>query len=182
MGSVEFEFKGGVTTSHATGTCKFLLFLLNGTKEISLSQAVKLGFAKHKAANDILSWSPNVYSTSLPIAKLLIYEDAGFGKEKFSQQFWLALGKKLEKQVVTVKPRLNAALTLGYLFKAEAAFLKKSEVLQLLDPESLSARILRGQQLPAKNVLKQMIQIDRIGVPQALKVAEHGGIRKLRIR
>lgn len=182
MATVDFEFKGGITTSHATGTCKFLMFLLNGTKEISLSQAVKLGFAEHKPANDILSWSPNVYSTSIPIAKLLIYEDAGFGKEKFSQQFWLALGKKLEKKVVTVKPRLKAAQALGYYLKAEASFLKKSEALQLLDPDSMSARILRGQQLPAKSVLQQMIQIDRIGVPQALKVAEHGGIRKLRIR
>ena len=92
------------------------------------------------------------------------------------------MGKKLEKQVVTVKPRLSTALLAGYQFKAEASFLKKSEVLQLLDPESLSAKILRVQQLPAKSVLQQMIQIDRIGVPQALKVAEHGGIRKLRIR
>lgn len=182
MGSVDFEFKGGVHASPASGTCKFLLFLLNGAKEISLSQAVKLGFAEHKAADSIVNWTPNAYCTEIPVAKVLLYEDGGFGKQKFSQQFWLAMGKKLEKQVVTIKPRLEAALAAGFYFRAEAAFLKKSEVLALVDPDSISAKVMRVQQLPAASVLRQIVQIERIGVPQALKVAEHGGIRKLRIR
>lgn len=178
MGSNEFDFKGGVQSLPGAGTCKFLMFLLNGTKEIPLKQAVKLGFVEHQAADSIINWNPNRYTTNLSILKILVYEDGGFGKEKFSQQFWLVLGKKLEKQIVTIKPRIMP----NFEFKAEATFLKKSEVLSLIDPESMSAKVLQAQRTPAVSVLKQIIQIERLGMPQAMKIAYHGGIRKLRIR
>ncbi len=182
MGSIDFTFKDGVLPASSGGSCKFLLFLLNGTREVSLREAVKLGFAEHKAADSIVDWTPTAYSTSIPIAKVLLYEDGGFGKERFSQQFWLAMGKRLEKQVVTIKPRMPQALASGFVFSAEATFMKKSEVLALVDPDSISAKVVNSQQLPAVSVLRSIINIERLGVPPAFKMAEHGGIRRLRIR
>ena len=182
MGSVEFDFKGGVFADNGGGTCKFLLFLLNGRNEIPLKDAVRLGFVEHRAADSVVDWKASSYLTSLPIVKVLLYEGGRFGKERLSQQFWLALGKKLEKQVVTIRPRSAAAAASGFMFRAEASFLKRSETLALLDPESISAKVLRKQRTPAISVLRQIIAIERVGPPPALKVAEHGGIRKLRIR
>lgn len=182
MGVNEFDFKGGVLSSSGIGTCKFLVFLLNGTKEVSLREATKLGFAQHQAADSIVNWTPTAYTTSLPIVKVLLYEDGGFGKEKLSQQFWLALGKRLEKQVVSIKPRNTQARASDFHFRAEATFLKKSEVLAIIDQNSIAAKVIRAQQLPSVSTLREIVNIERIGMPQALKVSEHGGIRKLRIR
>lgn len=178
----EFEFKGGIQTRQGGGTCKFLLFLLNGQKEVSLHEAIKFNFAKRKEADSIVNWSPDIYQTDLPIAKLVMFEDAGFGKEKLSQSFWLALGKKLERQIVTIKPRLPQAVSAGYHFVGEASFMKKSEVLALLDEESVSAKVLMCQRTPAVSVLKQIINIERIGLPKTVLEASHGAVRKLRIR
>ena len=114
--------------------------------------------------------------------KILLHETGGFGKPKLSQTFFLALGQKLERQVVTIKPKMLEAQRAGFYFKADASFMKKSEILQILDPDSISAKIISNQQQPPVSVLKQIITIDHIGVPQELKIASHGGVRKLRIR
>lgn len=178
----EFDFKGGIVRDAGGGVCKFLLFLLNGNKEVSLAQATKFGFASHKVADSLTEWSDTTYTTSLPIAKLVMYEDGGFGKERFSQSFWLALGRKLKRQVVTIRPRMVFAQARAFKFSADASFLKPADVLNILDPDSLSAKVLRAQRTPPVNVLRSFIEIDRMEAPMSVRVAEHGGIRKLRIR
>lgn len=182
MVEFNFDFKGGVAEMKGGGNCKFLLFLLNGQKEVALQQALKLGFAAHRPADTLTEWSPDAYKTQLNVCKLLVYEDGGFGKEKFSQSFFLALGKKFEKQVINVQPRTTFARARGFFFKAEGSFLKKSEALALLDPESLSAKILSNQSTPPVSVLKEIISIERFGAPKELKVGSHGAVRKLRVR
>lgn len=180
MSMYEFEFKGGVSNLSNGGKCKFLLFLLNGSKEVSLSQAVKYGIVEHPPTESIVNWTPDRYVSKLPVIKILLLEDGGFGKEKLNQSLWLVLGKKLEKQIVTIKPRLPQVP--NYRFNAEASFMKKSEVLALVDKDSLSAKVIISQQTPPVSVLKQIISIERIGLPQSVKLATHGGVRKLRIR
>ncbi len=182
MQEYDLEYKGGMKMIQGEQSCKFLLFFLNGDKEISFSQAAKSGFVENKIPQPVTGWNPNLFTSKLPIVKLLIHELGGFGKPKFSQTFFLVLGRKLERQVVTIKPRMSAARLAGFYFKADASFMKKSEVLQILDPNSISAKIIASQQQPPLSVLKEIISIDRIGVPHELKIGSHGGIRKLRIR
>jgi len=177
-----FDFKGGVLNLQGGGTCKFMLFLLNGAKEVSLSNAIKFGFADHRPALTLDQWSKHAYHTSLNVVKVFLHEHAGFGKETLSQSFFLALGKRLEKQVVTIQPRLTAARASKFMFKAEATFLKKSKALALLEPGSLSANILERQQQPPVHVLKEIVTIERQGLPKELKINSHGGVRKLRIQ
>ena len=77
---------------------------------------------------------------------------------------------------------MNEARPAGFSFKADASFMKKRESMQILDPNSISAKIISNQQQPPVRVLRQIIRIGHIGVPQELKIARHGGIRKRRIR
>ncbi len=182
MQQFDFEFKGGVKTIQNQQTCKFLLFLLNGNKEISFSQATKSGFVENKIPQSVTGWNPQLYSSKLAIVKLLVHEMCGFGKPKFNQTFFLVLGQKIERQIVTIRPKMEAARVAGFYFKADATFLKKSEVLQILDPDSLSAKILARQQQPPVSVLREIISIEHLCIPKELKLAEHGAVRKLRIR
>ena len=182
MQQFDFEFKGGIKALQGEQTCKFLMFFLNGDREISFSQAIKSGFVENKIPQSVTHWNPQLFMSKLPIVKIMIHETGGFGKPKLSQTFFLALGQKLERQVVTIKPKMTEARRAGFYFKADASFMKKSEILQILDPNSISAKIISMQQQPPVSVLKQIISIDHIGVPKELKIASHGGVRKLRIR
>ena len=177
----DFEFKGACLTLPNGGTCKFLLFLLNGDKEISMSQATRYGFVANRPAETLDQWSKTSYQTELPVVKVFLQEQLGFGKERFCQSFFLALGKRLEKQVVTIKPRSPLGQASGLMFRAEATFLKKSEALALLHPDSLSYRLLQNQHMPPVSVLKEICSIERIGAPQELKINAHGAVRKLRM-
>lgn len=182
-----FNFKGGVTQIGSGGTAKFLLFFLNGNKEVSFTEAKRYQFVEqaqqdyNRLANSTERLQPDAFVTDLSVVKVMLQEST-FGKPKLQQFFFLALGSKLEKQVVTIRPRNLQARGLGYQFKAEAKFLKRSEVLALLDPESIGYKVIARQQTPPTEILREIISIERpMAAPEVL-AANHGGVRHLRIR
>lgn len=174
-------FKGGVTTTPGGGTVKFLLFLLNGNKEVSLSEAKKYGFITQQSMDRNDDWTPNHFETGCAVVKIMLQEMEGFGRPKFQQFFYLALGTKMEPQTVVITPRSLQARGLGYAFRAEAKFLKKSEILALLDPDSIGYKVVAHQRTPPKEILQEIITINRNGPSDEVAVANHGAVRHLRI-
>ena len=167
-----FYFKGGVAQLGQGGSSKFLLFLLNGNKEVSFFDGKKYGFVSNSSRDE--------WTTDCAVIKVFMQEQE-FGKAKFMQSFYLVLGTKLDRQTVTIKPRNLTARGLGYQFSADAKFMKKSEALSLLDPESIAYKCLLAQCQPPVQVLKEIISIDRHGPPKESITASHGAVRQLRI-
>jgi hypothetical protein len=93
----------------------------------------------------------------------------------------MALGSKLDRQIVTIQPRSMVARGMGYKFVAEAKFMKKTEVLALLDPESLGYKTMCYQQTPPAQVLREIISIERPGHSPVVESARHGEVRFLRL-
>lgn len=174
-------FKGGVTTTMNGGTIKFLMFLLNGNKEVSLSEGRKYGFIAPQRMDGNDDWTPNHFETGCSVVKVMLQEMEGFGHPKFQQFFYLALGAKMEPQTVVIKPRSLQARGLGYEFRAEAKFLKKSEILALLDPDSIGYKVVAHQRTPPKQILREIVTIHRSGPSKEVEVANHGAVRHLRI-
>jgi hypothetical protein len=106
-----FYFNGGVTQFGGGKSVKFLCFLLNGGKEISLSEARKLGFVRR---NDVFGTynsevileealslpaqapkpPPNL-KTTLPVVKIFLQENE-FGKGRIQQAFYYSEHKLLD--------------------------------------------------------------------------------------
>ena len=108
-------------------------------------------------------------------------QEVEFGKQKFQQFFYLALGSKLDRQIVTIQPRNMIARGLGYKFVAEAKFLKKSEILSLLSPESIGYKTMLYQQTPPAQVLREIASLERPGQSPVVEAAQHGAVRFLRL-
>jgi hypothetical protein len=175
------QFRGGVLTTGQGGSVKFLLFLLNGRKELSMSEGKRYSFIERQTIDSsILDANLDSWVTACPVVKIFLQERE-FGKPMFWQSFYLALGSKMEKQIVTIQPRNTMARGHGYMFRAEAKFLKKSEVLQLLDPESIGYSILLKQQMLPVQVLREIVTITRPEPPQEVRLARHGAVRHLRL-
>jgi hypothetical protein len=181
-GGNAFSFTGGVTSVGNGGTVKFLMFLLNGNKEVALWDAKKMGFVVNDVdLNSVSSrTAKSEYKTDCSIVKIFLSE-SNFGSPNFTQSFFLALGSKLQKQVVTIQPKNLLARGRGYKFVAEASFLKKSEVFALLDSDSLSFKMFARQDTPSLDVLREIISIERFAPAPETKAMSHGGVRFIRI-
>jgi hypothetical protein len=180
-----FYFKGGVYQSGALHTCKFLLFVLNGNKELSLYDAKKFGIINEPQVD--MNNLPGVasdrtcnFETECAVLKIMISETT-FGHEKVVHFFYLALGSGLNRQIVTIRPASAQARGRGFEFVADAKFLRQSEVLALLDPEGISYKIAMRQRTPTIDRLREIISIEKIGKPQDIKIASHGAVRQLRL-
>jgi hypothetical protein len=178
----EIKFKGGVEIFN-NAKIKFLMFLVTGGKEISLAEAKRFGFVRQKIADSIFDADVHdCYLTEISAVKIFLMETGSFGTQKLLQSFYLALGSGLERRTVTITPRHTSAKAIGYEFKADARFLKSSEAMALLDPTSIGYSMLkRGYHPPPLEVLRQMITIDRHAPPQAVRQAQHGAQRFIRL-
>jgi hypothetical protein len=178
----EIKFKGGVETFN-NAKVKFLMFFVTGGKEISLAEAKRFGFVRQKIADSIFDTDvQDKYLTEISVVKIFITEIGGFGTQKLLQSFYLALGCGLERRTVTITPKNTSAKAIGYEFRADARFLKSSEAMALLDPTSIGYSMLkRGYHPPPLDVLRQLITIDRHAAPQAVRQAQHGAQRFIRM-
>jgi hypothetical protein len=178
-----FRFTGGVMNFSSAAQVKFLLFLVNGGKEVSLYEGKKYGFVSLAQSDSIFTADPSLFQTEIAVVKIFLMEVGGFGLPKFVQSFYLALGSGLERQEVVIRPRSSEARARKYEFKADARFLKTSEALALLDPESVGYKMLEKSRLypPPVDVLREIITINRVGQPENARAATHGSQRFLRI-
>ncbi len=181
----EFGFIGGVKPNGNHGHCKFLMFFLNGPKEISFSEARSLRAVRKINASRFNNWVGDRWETDLPIVKIFMQETGSFGSPRFLQSFYLAMtncqANIADRQTVTIKPLSEQTSGTGFIFRAAAKFLSKKEVSQILDPSSLSYKLFMKQTLPPVSVLKQVITIERKPAADVIKDYTHGGVRKLNI-
>ena len=181
----EFGFVGGIKQNANHGHCKFLMFFLNGSKEVSFSEARQLRAVRKINASRDNNWIGNRWETDLPIVKIFMQETGSFGSPRFLQSFYLALTNSkanvANRQMVTIKPLSEETSGTGFIFHGAAKFLSKKEVSQILDPKSLSYRLFMNQTLPPVSTLKRVITIERKAVTDVIKDYAHGGVRKLNI-
>jgi len=179
MASARLHFIGGVHQLGNGGAVKFLLFLLNGQKELSLTDAKKIGVLDDRNY-DAADWKRGDYMTEVPIVKVFLQETA-FGAPKLQQMFYLALGSGLERKTVTIHPRNALTCGMGWRFQADAQFLKNSEVIPLLEPSGIARAALARQQTLPVETLREIVAIKRHAPPQELTVAAHGAVRMLNL-
>lgn len=172
----EFNFSGGSQTMSGA-TAKFLLFLVNGGREVPFWEATKIGLASHAEARNMQQYDPTRWTTDCNVVKLFIKESE-FGKEQFWYSFYMLLGRRSEGQVVEIRPRLALAKARGYMFKAEAKFLKPSEASALFEESSMPWKMIQAQTRnpPPVEVFRDIITITR-----ARAAVQQSAVRRLRV-
>lgn len=171
----EFEYKGGVEQIGTESCCKFMLFHLIFAKEIPFWEAKKNNIATRPSVAGMTSNPKNLYSIESPIFKVFLY-DLDFGRQKISYSFFLNATPTETPQTVTIKPVSKAGVKAGFYFKCNARFLKKSEALNLMAPDSQSYKMLLAQSALPIDTLKSIVTITR---PKVIEQARK--VRKLRI-
>jgi len=152
--AVQFHYRGGIVKPTPHTVEKFLLFFVVSGKEIPI----------YRLQQDSLILRPNVaepdmYTSGNNIAKLFMVE-AGFGIPKRYYSFYMRILDESEPHpIITVKP-LSGDPT-GFYFQAKANFMKKSQVLSLLDAEESSVPFIKRQALPPVDLLRKLITVDK---------------------
>jgi hypothetical protein len=180
MSEYTFAFKGGVANPRPDTTIKFLLFLVNGGKEISFFEAKKVRLLVDAGIDFNRPLSSYEYTTNCGLVKVFLYERIT-GQKPLLQSFYLALGVKGPRKEVTIRPLNIVAKGCGYFFTADARFLKQSEASAILDENSLSAKMLYTQERLPVETLRKFITIKRFEAPKVNEYVAHGGVRRLRI-
>ena len=164
--SYHFKFRGGVVKPTTQSNEKFLLFFLVGGEEIPLYGMLREGLVQREQ-DDTAFDLPDAYTTGANVAKIFTSAvDFGRPKQYHSFYFKFVEGNPL----VTIK---GFGKRSNYKFVGPISFLKRSEVLALLDDDNPSKTFVQRQQTLPIETLKQLITIDR----SALKK----GVRRIRI-
>jgi hypothetical protein len=179
MPEFTFNFKGGVI-AQPNVSVKFLLFLINGGKEISFFEAKKIGLVTSGSYTYKSFPSPADYITNCGLVKIFLSERAD-NQRPLLQSFYLALGSKEPRQEITIHPLNTFAQASRYTFTSDAHFLTSREASTILDENSLSAKLLWSQERLSVDMLRRMITIKRFEAKKEQVSAVHGGVRFLRI-
>ena len=164
MGANFFNFKGGVYKPKPGSTIKFLLFLVEGGREIPLSEAKRYGTVSQPNGGDPQpSWvfrNGYVYTTSSSIIKLMLHEQT-FGEGKLFYPFYIQTGPLLNDRIIEIKPRCQLTRVIGYHLRVAGRFLTQKEAMSLFDERSSAYSILARTSLPAVPTLKQIITVTK---------------------
>lgn len=146
----EFQYHGGVKKPTPHTVEKFLLFFVIAGKEIPAYQMQRDSLLFQKADVD-----PFTFVTGNNIAKLFIGQQ-GFGIARKYHSFYMKLlsGPRPE---VTIKPfSLDT-----FFFTGKVSFLKKSQVIGLLDKGSESTKFLENQMVLPLDLLRKIVTVDK---------------------
>ena len=147
----EFQFSGGVRNPTKHTNEKFLLFFVIGGKEVPLYSLLRDSLVLR--VDEVVQ----TYTSGNNIAKLFIGE-SGFGLARRFHSFYMRLLDDTAP-AITIVPFSGADG--GWHFKAKVSFLKKREVLSILDASSDSLRFIERQITLPVNTLNSIITVDR---------------------
>lgn len=174
MDSFDFELKSGVETVGYESSCKFMAFHLLHGKEISFFEAKKQNIVTRPTVSVRTSNPKNLYSVEIPIIKIFLAE-LDFGRQRTTYSFYLSMEPLEIPQTVTIKPISKAGVKADFYFKAQAKFLSKKDTIPLLDPDSMSYKMLLAQSPLPIDTLRSLVSITR---PKVIEQARK--VRKLR--
>jgi hypothetical protein len=147
---VRFEFVGGVRKPSIHLIEKFFLFFIVDGREFPLYQLVRDGIAIKDTVNF------NSYITGLKYGKIFVYQ-SGFGiPRRFYSFYFKAIDP--EAEIVTIRP--FSEMDSGFFFKGSIRFLKKAQILEILNDEQSKGFVERQEALPVE-VIKQIITVER---------------------
>ena len=149
----QFDFNGGVVKPTEHVNEKFLLFFLVGGKEIPMYQMLNDGLAVRP------DWEKMQYQTNFNICKLFVAQK-GFGvANRFFSFYMKLLPAGDPASIISVRP-FSLEKT-GLYFKSKLLFLKRDEVLKVIDERSESAKWYQKQGMLATRVLQSMVSVDK---------------------
>lgn len=149
-----FTYKGGVHKQTLYQKQQFLLFFLVDGKEIPFYRLQEQGLIQKPF------WQNDDYTISVTNVCKLFLSQQGFGEPTLFFSFYFRLYAHDEvAPLVTIKPFKPEGNM--FHFKARGHFLKKREVLDLLDPEAKSRVFLQRQKMLPLDLLRKIITIDR---------------------
>jgi len=156
----KFKFTGGVANPEPRRNEKFLLFFVVGGNEIPLYQMVNDGLVQRTG------YERDEFSTKHKIAKVFISQQ-GFGIQKRYHSFYIEFRDSTASPTVTVVP--FSGPDTQFQFVGNFRFLKKDEILEVLDSESTSYKFAQIQQpLPVKT-LNSLVTVDRSHVRKGVR-------------
>ncbi len=150
-----FDFKGGVVKPTPHTVEKFLLFFVVNGREVPLYQMqqdnlVLKPFSEH----------PERFTSGNNVLKLFMYM-GGFGVAKRYYSFYIRLFDDTAAVPSVTIRSLSLSPTDELFFKGKASFLKKSEVLNILDKKAQSRAFIQNQTLPPLDLLHKLITVDK---------------------
>ena len=156
----EFSFSGGRGHTSPQETEQFYLYFIVNGKEVSFYSLRKTGII---TKND-----DKTYLSPYPHCKVFMHH-SGFGRQRRTYSFYLEL---LPPPAAKVK--IDGLVSAGtFFFNARAHFLKKEEVLQLIDSTENSYQFIQNQGPIPLAVVQTYISVDRSELRQ--------GVRRIRI-
>lgn len=153
----EFSFSGGKTNVSPHETEQFYLFFLVNGREVSFYSLRKQGIIQKGE-------SERSYLSPYPFCKVFMYH-AGFSRQKRMYSIYLEL-LPYPATKITLDTLVS---TETFYFKARAHFLKKSEILQLLDKKENSYKFVEKQGPLPLAFIQTYIKVDRSEVKKVVR-------------
>ena len=167
-----FKFRGGVFKPTTQSNEKFLLFFLVGGEEIPLYRMLREGLV-WRAQNEMAFDLPDEYMTGANVAKIFT-SAVDFGEPKQYHSFYFRFVK--DNPIVTIKGFGGRAF---YDFMGAISFLKRSEVLALLDEDNPSKKFVKQQQTLPIKTLQELITVDRTALKKGIRKVRIGARKKI---
>jgi len=162
-----FRYKGGVNKPDTQSTEKFMMFFVVGGEDIPIHIMIREGLVWRRQ-DDMGFDLQDEYATGANVAKLFT-SAVSFGQPKRFHSFYIRFVP--DDPLVTIKG--FGERSKSHFFEGNVSFMKRSEVLSLLDDANPSKKfVVRQQTLPVET-LRRLITVDR----SALKA----GVRHIRI-
>ena len=167
-----FQFYGGVAKPSLHVSEKFLMFFVVGGKEIPLYQMIRDGLVHRDPVKG------GVYHTGNNIAKIFTASQ-GFGIAKRYYSFYFRFRDSDVNPVVTIKGFAAEGIHRLHNFKGTVTFLKKSEILSILDDESESRIFMERQRTLPVEMLRTLVEVDRSNLKKNIREIRIGRRRRV---
>lgn len=154
----EFEFNGGVRKPGTHETEKFLAFFVVGGKELPMYQLIRDNLIL-RSEDD-----PHKYFTGCNILKVFIGHQ-GFGVQRRYYSFYMQMTEEHRPTV-----RLQSVVERSpYYFSGKVHFLKKNQIVELLNPDQPSLQYLNRQAIIPVEVIRSLISVDRTSMKKGVR-------------
>jgi hypothetical protein len=148
----EFSFKGGIRKPDTHTVEKFLLFFVIDGKEIPMFQLLRDGIILRKSEYG------DDFFTGLKVAKLFLHQ-AGFNLRRRFHSLYFYFDDDPTAKIATILS--FSELGSGFYFKGPIRFLKKAEVVDLLNKDELSLKFLERQEPLPVDTIKRLITVEQ---------------------
>ena len=166
--SYKFSFHGGVFRRDPYTIEKFLLFWVVGGEEIHNYQMLRDSLVVRASEKN-----PHEFISGHKICKLFLAEQGNRVSRRHYSFYFQLLDES--NPLVTIRPFDRE---LDFYFQGHLSFLKKSQVLKLLNKDCQSRTFLLRQEMLPIETLKRLITVDKTVLKRGVRKIRLGGKNK----